>query len=186
MMQSSETFLGAILVLLGALGVLAGLVLLRFPAAVRAGLAAFPRSKWPGWILTAVCLFWVSWVIRHAALGRFEGLKPLIPVLAVLLFAAMVWLLDELLAPRALGGLLLLVANPILTGVRWTDSAWRFVPVLVAYAWVVAGCALMLHPWLFRKLADRFMSADGRVRLAGWGKLLAGAILLAAGLFHLR
>ena len=44
----------------------------------------------------------------------------------------------------------------------------------------------MLHPWLFRKLADRFMSADGRVRLAGWGKLLAGAILLAAGLFHLR
>ena len=186
MMQSSEMFLGWILVLLGGLGALAGLLLLRFPAAVRAGLAAFPRSKWPGWILTAACLFWVSWVIRHAALGRFEGLKPLIPVVAVLVFAGMVWLLDELLAPRALGGLLLLVANPILNGVRWTDSAWRFVPVLVAYAWVVAGCVLMLHPWSFRKLAERFASSDAGLRRAGLAKLLAGAVLLAAGLFRLR
>ena len=185
-MQDPNPFLGSLVSLLGALGVLAGLVLLRFPAALRAGLAAFPRSKWPGWILTAACVFWVSWVIRHAALGRFEAVKPLIPVLAVVGFGAIVWFLDELLAPRALGGLLLLLANPMLNGVRWSDSAWRFAVVLIAYAWVVAGCILMLHPWSFRRMAGKFAGSAGGLRAAGWGKVLAGAILVAAGLWHLR
>lgn len=185
-MQDSTQFLGILLAVLGGLGLLAGIVLLRFPSALRAGVATFPRSKWPGWILTAFCLFWVSWVIRHAALGRFEALKPLIPVVAVLVFVAIVWFLDELLAPRALGGLLLLVANPMLNGVRWAGSAWTFVVALIAYAWVIAGCALMLHPWLFRRMAERFLRSDRALRLAGWGKLLAGAVLLAAGLWHLR
>ena len=185
-MQDPNPFLGSLVSLLGALGVLAGLVLLRFPAALRAGLAAFPRSKWPGWILTAACVFWVSWVIRHAALGRFEVVKPLIPVLAVVGFGAIVWFLDELLAPRALGGLLLLLANPMLNGVRWSDSAWRFAVVLIAYAWVVAGCILMLHPWSFRRMAGKFAGSAGGLRAAGWGKVLAGAILVAAGLWHLR
>lgn len=179
-------FLGVVLVVLGGLGLLAGLVMLRFPAALRLGLAAFPRSKWPGWVLTAIGLAWVAWVIQHAALGRFEALKPLIPFAAVAVFAAMVWFLDELLAPRALGGLLLLVANPVLNGVRWAGSAWSFVVTLIAYAWVVAGCALMLHPWLFRKMAERFLSSERAVRRVGWGKLLGGAILLAAGLGQLR
>ncbi|HAL92096.1 MAG TPA: hypothetical protein DCM68_03625 [Verrucomicrobia bacterium] len=185
-MPDPNPLLGSLLALLGALGLLAGVVLLRFPAALHRALAAFPRSKWPGWILTAICVSWVAWVISHAALGRFEGVKPLIPVLAILGFAAIVCFLDELLAPRALGGLLLLVANPMLHGVRWADSPWRFVVVLIAYAWVIAGCALMLHPWLFRRMAGKFLSKAGWVQAAGWGKLLAGAVLLAAGLWHLR
>ena len=185
-MPDPNLFLGNLLILLGALGVVAGVVALRFPAAVCAGLAAFPRSKWPGWILTAVCVFWVSWVIRHAALGRFEVVKPLIPVLAVVGFGAIVWFLDELLAPRALSGLLLLLANPMLNGVRWSDSAWRFAVVLIAYAWVIAGCMLMLHPWGFRRMAEKFLASAPWLRAAGWGKVLAGAVLVAAGLWHLR
>ena len=176
--------LGSLLVLLGVLGLAIGAVLLRFPDAVRRGLMAFPRSRSPGWVLTAVCTFWVTWVIRHAALGRFEGVKPFLPVLALLGFAAIVYFLDELLSPRALGGLLLLVANPMLNAVRWVDSGWRFVPVLIAYFWVVAGCALMLHPWLFRRGVDVLFAAPGRVRASGWGKLLGGAVLLAAGLWQ--
>ncbi len=182
-MQDPNQFLGSLLVLLGALGLAAGAALLAFPGAVRQGLLAFPRAKWPGWVLTAVCVFWVTWVIRHAALGRFDVVKPIVPVLGLATFGAVVWLLDELLAPRALGGLLLLVANPMLLGVRWADSAWRFVPVLIAYAWVIAGCALMLHPWLFRRVAAPFTDRAGRLRLVGWGKLLGGGILLAAGLW---
>ena len=81
---------------------------------------------------------------------------------------------------------MLLVANPLLNGVRWADSPLRFAVVLIAYAWVVAGCVLMLHPWSFRKLAERFASSDAGLRRAGLAKLLAGAVLLAAGLFRLR
>ncbi len=185
-MPDPTPLLGNLLLLLGALGVGAGIALLGFPAAVRAGVAAFPRSKWPGWILTAVCVFWVSWVISHAALGRFEGVKPLIPVLAVIGFGAIVWFLDELLAPRMLGGLLLLLANPMLNGVRWSESSWRFVVVIIAYAWVITGCAWMLHPWGFRRMAEKFTASAAWMRTAGWGKLLAGVILIAAGWWHLR
>ena len=171
---------------LGGLGLAAGVAMAARPGAVRAGLMAFPRSRVPGWILTAVGVAWVAGVVSHAALGRFEFLKPAVPVAAVVLFGSMVYFLDELLAPRALGGVLLLVANPVLMGVRWADSPWRLVPVLVAYAWVVAGCALMLHPWLFRRMAERWLGEEGAVRRMGWAKLAAGAVLLAAGMAHLR
>ena len=185
-MTNTIPFLGQLLVGLGVLGVVAGMAMLRFPAACRRGLAAFPRSRLPGWVLTGIGVFWVAWMVYHAALGRFEGLKPAMPVAAILLFGAMIYFLDELLAPRALGGLLLLLANPMLLGVRWVESAWRLVPVLIAYAWVVAGCALMLHPWLFRKACERWLGSD--VAVVRWGgvKLLGGAVLLGAGLTLLR
>ena len=185
-MMGTRIFLGWILIGLGGLGLLAGLVATIFPRAVRAGLQAFPRSRGMGWVLTLVCVVWVAWVVQHAALGRFEGLKPLVPVAAVVLLGAVVYFLDELLAPRALGGLLMLVANPVLMGVRWVDSPWRFVPVLLAYAWVVAGCGLMLYPWLFRKAAERLVRTEGQLRRWGWAKATAGAVLLAAGAWHLR
>lgn len=186
MTPDPDRLLGGILLALAAWALVAGGVLLVFPARVRAGLQAFPRSKWPGWALTAAGLFWVAWVVQHAALGRFESLKPLVPFAGVLVFGAMVWLMDELLAPRALGGLLLLLANPVLNAVRWADSAWRFVPAVIAYAWVIAGCAFMLYPWLFRRWTARFIENPGWLRLAGRGKLLAGAILAAAGWTCLR
>ena len=185
-MPDPNLFLGKALLGLGALGVAAGVLALLVPERLRVGLQAFPRSKAPGWILMAIGSFWVCWVISHAALGRFEVVKPFIPVLGVVAYAAIVFFLDELLAPRALGGLLLLLANPMLNGVRWSDSAWRFAVVLIAYAWVVAGCILMLHPWSFRRMAGKFAGSAGGLRAAGWGKVLAGAILVAAGLWHLR
>ena len=186
MVTEAYLFLGRLLVVLGILGVGVGVMMRWFPAATRRGLNAFPRSRGPGWGLTAVAVFWVAWVIKHAALGRFEGLKPFVPVVAVALFAAVVYFLDELLSPRALGALLLLVANPILMGVRWAESSWRYVPVVIAYAWVVAGCALLLHPWLFRKIGLRFWKTDAALRRLGWLKLAGSVIVLAAGVWHLR
>ncbi|NCD22395.1 MAG: hypothetical protein EOL90_05575 [Spartobacteria bacterium] len=185
-MLDPNLFLGRALAGLGALGLAAGVLALAFPDALRAGLKAFPRSKAPGWILAAIGTVWVAWVISHAALGRFDVVKPFIPILAVVAYAAIVFFLDELLAPRMLGGVLLLVANPLLNGVRWADSAWRYAVILIAYAWIVAGCALMLHPWTFRQLSEKFAASARAVRRIGWGKLLGGAILLAAGLGHLR
>jgi hypothetical protein len=185
MVTDVDLFLGRALILLGALGLGAGVGMAWRPAGVRRGLEAFPRSRWPGWILTAVAVFWVAWVVQHAALGRFEFLKPFLPFAAMALLASVVFFLDELLAPRALGGLLLLVANPLLMGVRWADSAWRLVPALIAYAWVVAGCALMLHPWLFRRACRRLCAPDAAVRRRGWIQGAGGAALLAAGLWHL-
>ena len=186
MVTEAYLFLGQLLVVLGLLGLGVGVIMCKFPAVARRGLDIFPRSRWPGWILTAVAVFWVAWIIQHAALGRFEGLKPFVPLAAIALFAAVVYFLDELLSPRALGALLLLVANPILMGVRWAESSWRYVVVVIAYAWVVAGCALLLHPWLFRKVGLRFWKSDAALRRLSGVKLVAGMLLLASGVWHLR
>lgn len=185
MVTDVDLFLGRALILLGVLGLGAGAFMAGMPAGVRRGLDGFPRSRWPGWLMTSIAVFWVAWVVQHAALGRFEFLKPFLPFAAVALLASVVYFLDELLAPRSLGALLLLLANPLLLGVRWADSAWRIVPVLIAYAWVVIGCALMLHPWLFRRACRRLCATDAAVRRLGWVKGAGGAVLLAAGLWHL-
>ena len=63
-MLDPNLFLGRALVGLGALALAAALFALRFPKALRAGLQAFPRSKGPGWILTAAGTIWalsVTW-----------------------------------------------------------------------------------------------------------------------------
>ncbi|NLB66638.1 MAG: hypothetical protein GX803_09235 [Lentisphaerae bacterium] len=185
MVTPAYLFLGRLLVVLGTAGLAVGGVMVAFPAGVLRGLVAFPRWRTPGWIMTALAVFWVGWIMQHAALGRFEWVKPYLPFAAVGLYLAVLFLLDELLSARALGALLILVANPMLMGVRWAESIWRHVPAVIAYVWVLVGCALMLHPWLFRKTVERFLPHTVAVRRWGWIKLAGSILLLAAGLWHL-
>lgn len=157
----------------GGLGLLLALPLLLAPAPSRAGLLAFPRHAPAAWLLTAATLLWVAWIISHAALGRFEFLKPGLYLATPAAFFLLINFLDELLAARALGGLLLLAANPVLNFVRWHDSSWRLVLVSLAYAWVVLGIVLVLSPYMFRRWMLPLVDTDGRLRLTG--------LLLAAG-----
>ena len=143
---------------------------------------AFPRSRIPAWALTALDLFWVSWIVSHAYLGRFEYLKPAIYVAAPLAFCLIVVFMDELLAPRALGGLLLLIANPVLHTARWHPSNWRLVLTVLAYLWVVAGIVLVLNPYRFRQLVERINLTPSRTRLLGGLRCLLGLLLLILGL----
>ncbi|MFH0954105.1 MAG: hypothetical protein V1873_07230 [Verrucomicrobiota bacterium] len=152
------------------------------PAVFRRVAQAFPRNRPAAWLLTAFDLGWVSWVILHAALGRFEFLKPAVYAAAPLSLLAIVFYMDELLAPRALGGLLLLIANPVLNAARWHPSEWRLVMTVVAYAWVVAGIVLILSPYRFRQVAAFMTKTDARCRALGLVRLCVGACFLFLGL----
>ena len=163
------------------------IVVLNLPAALAPGLfrrmvEAFPRSKLPALFLTALDLGWVSWVILHAPLGRFEFLKPAVYAAAPISFLAIVFFMDELLAPRALGGLLLLLANPILNAARWHPSNWRLVMTVAAYLWVISGIVLFLSPYRFRHFAAFMTKTDMRCRLLGLVRLAVGACFLFLGL----
>jgi hypothetical protein len=122
------------------------------------------------------------WILQHAALGRFSGIKPFLPYLGILLFAAVVWALDELLSARALGAVLILLADPVLDGIRWADSNAHYVVAVIAYAWVIMGCLWMLYPWLLRKWLQRLAPTAGSLRGYGVVKAAAGIGLLAWGL----
>jgi uncharacterized protein YjeT (DUF2065 family) len=143
---------------------------------------AFPRNKMAAWVLTALDLFWVSWIILHANLGRFEFIKPAIYLAAPLSFLLIAVFMDELLAPRALGGLLLLMANPVLSAARWHPSVWRLVLTVLAYVWVVVGIMLVLSPYRFRQMVEWVNSTPTRARALGFVRCLLGVILLGLGL----
>jgi len=156
-----------------------GLWWLLAPRAATRALAAFPRARAVGWGLTLIATLWVALMVQQASLGRFAYLKAYLWPAAAVSYAAMVWALDELLAARALGGLLLLAAQPLLVAVRWHPSAARLLVVALAYGWVVAGMTLTLSPYWFRRAAAFASKTPLRLRLAG---LLA---LSLAALFSL-
>ena len=167
---------------LGALILLVGLVMLGKPDWFIRAMLAFPRSRLPSWILTAACLFWVSQIVLNAHLGRFEHLKPLIYAAGPVSFILIVVFMDELLAPRALGGLFLLVANPILNAARWHPSNWRLVMTVIAYLIVIAGIAFVLGPYHFRKAAALITASEKRCRLIGALRIATGLFIMYLGL----
>ena len=152
------------------------------PGLFRRALLAFPRSRWPGWALTLFDLAWVSWVIYHASLGRFEFMKPWLYVAAPVSFLLIVFFMDELLSPRAFGGFLLLVANPVLNAARWHESNWRWVMAIIAYVWVIGGIMLVLSPYRFRQIAEIASKTELRCRVGGAVRLAVGTCLVILGL----
>jgi uncharacterized protein YjeT (DUF2065 family) len=162
----------------GVLGLLAGLALLAAPAACRAYVPGIGRHQPTAWVLTALDLLWVAWIVNNASLGRFDALKPGLYLLTPAAFFLIIFYMDDLLAVRVLGGLLLLMANPVLNAARWVDTEWRFVMTVLAYGWAVAGIALVLSPYLWRRWTTPLLATDARCRASGLAKLAAGAALL--------
>jgi uncharacterized protein YjeT (DUF2065 family) len=170
-----------------ALVVAAVLLVVSLPFAVApdravAFLGRFPRSRAAGGVLAAVSLFWAAMIVYNAELGRFNSLKPVLMILAVVAFFLVFFLMDELLAPRALGGLFLLAATPVLNAARWHPSALRLVPVLIAYILVLAGMFLVLNPYLFRKTVERIGGSPSRWRAIGGGGIAVSVVLAALAL----
>ena len=165
--------------ILGTLAVGVGLFSACSPAWVRQGLRDFPRSVWPGRILLAVDVVWAAVAVNTLHLGGFDAFKiHLYWVAPVCIFLGCVYL-DELLSVRALGGLLLLVASPILNAARWNPSEWRLVVTVVTYIWIFFGLVFVLEPWWFRRLTTLMLKSDLLIRIGGLFKATVGFGLIA-------
>lgn len=166
--------------ILGTLAVCGGFLAVGAPETVRRGLERYPRSVWPGRILAAVDLVWAAHAISLMHLGGFDAIKVHLYWLAPVGIVLAVLYLDELLSVRALGGLLLLAAGPMLNAARWHPSAWRLVISVLAYIWIGIGLLWLLEPWWFRRMARRCRSLTF-IRTAGFMKIAIGIgfILLA-------
>jgi len=155
---------------------------LAVPARSREALRRLPRSRAAGWILAAADIAWVVWIVMHATLGRFEGLRPVIYLLAPVAVFLMGMFMEELLAPRALGALMLLIPTPVLAMVRWHESPLRLVVVVLCYVMVLVGMTLVLSPFQFRKFVERRVGSDGACRGCGAALLVVAAVLAAVGM----
>lgn len=155
--------------------------LLAFPLATERALARFPRNRSSGSLLAAIALIWSSLLVNNMTLGELGQYKWLLFVLAPIAFFLVTRYLDELLASRALGGLMMLYPTLLVDSARWHSSAWRYVPVVLAYVMVIAGIWLVLSPYKFRIWVTAAVGSPPRRRTCGLFFASLALALLAAG-----
>lgn len=173
------TVLMILALLLGALGVVAVARTARFQKA----LLDFPRNRMAGMALAAIALLWAGWLISQMQVGFLEPYKWTLYLLTPLTMYLVIFYLDELLAPRALGGLLLIVPTVVLDAARWQDSPLRYLPILVAYLWIIQGILLVLAPYKFRRWSVPITQSKRKCQWWGWAHLVTAGLFAALGLF---
>jgi hypothetical protein len=147
------------------------------PGLALSGLRRFPRSRVMGAVFSVLGFAWAGWLLHQTPLGRFEQYRTLLYVLLPLICILVNLLNSELLAPRALGGIMMLVPAPLLSAARWHPSPWRYLVIVLAYVLVIKGIALILSPYIFRRSAERIVKTEALCR--AWGGLgMAMSILL--------
>ena len=159
-----------------------GLWALSAPAAWRAAIKAFPRFAPAGWILAAIDLVWFAINIQHTPLGGLDQYKVALWVVTPVVIFLIVRFMDELLAVRALGGILLLAPGVMLDASRLNyETPYRLIIVAVAYVLIVAGCFLVSGPHRFRQWLSSPSSSDRLARVTGLSfAVLAGALAALA------
>lgn len=169
---------------IGLLALAIGVISLLKPSRVLVGTERFPRSVWPGRILAAIDLIWAAYNLTLMHLGMFDAWKVHLYWIVPVAIYLCVKYLDELLSPRALGGLFLLAAGPVLAAARWNPSDWRLVITVIAYLWILLGLTFLLEPWCFRRLMPRIVGTNNlTVRIGGGIKMLIGLGLIALARF---
>lgn len=132
--------------------------------------------------LTLIDMVWVGILLLDTFWGGYEPYKRwtyvAVPV-AILLICVYV---DDLLMPRALGGLFLLVPAPVLSVFRWEASTFRYVLIVFCYLLVIAGFALIMNPFMYRKALECVGKSTARFRTTGAVVTAFGAVVVALGL----
>jgi len=167
--------------ILGTFAIGGGLLAAGAPAMVHRGMEKYPRSVWPGRILVAVDMVWAAYAVTLMHLGGFDAGKVHLYWIAPVCIVLAVLYLDEMLSVRALGGLLLLAAGPMLNAARWHPSAWRYVITVLAYLWIGIGLLWLLEPWWFRRMV-LCVQSPVVIRAAGIVKVVFGVGLIALAL----
>ena len=170
-------------IILGILAMAGGLVGIFRPDLIRRFSELFPRSVVPAWILTALCCWLGAREALAMNMGFLDAYKKFIYILSPAVFVACVVYMKELLAPRALGGFLLLIAVPITRTASTSGSPLFQILVAVVYLWVIYGIVLLMSPWYFRKTYAPLLENEKLFRGMAFTKTAMGLLFIALGLF---
>ncbi len=157
------------------------LVLCLVPRAAGTWLLAFPRQVWAGRILAALAVGWVAILVWQADIAWLERYRVVLCALAPVFYALIVAFVDELLAARALGGLLLLVPALILEAAFACPFRSRLVMTGLAYLLAIVGMVLVWSPFMFRKMTAPWAGRPAACRLVGVAGTALGVGLLCLG-----
>lgn len=138
----------------------------------------FPRSKSAGIGLLTVAGLWSFLLIRLMDLGEFSHLRPVLSLVIPAAYVLTLFFVDEFLAVRALGIVVLLLACVLLDSAFLKPDVSRLVLVTLAYVWIVAALFWIGKPYLLRDQIEWVTAKTGRFQLAAIFGAAYGAVLL--------
>lgn len=174
---------------LTAVGLVVGLLLIGAhamalvkPRESRQWLAEFPRSPIAGFVLLTLAALWTFYLLWIIDMGEFGHLQR--PAMVLLPIAyLLVWrLLDEFLAVRALGILLVLAGAPMLDSAFMQPQNSRLLVTVLAYVWLTLGLFLVGMPYLLRDLIAWVSKNSLRWKTGAVAGLIYGVALLLLSL----
>lgn len=141
-------------------------------------LRAFPRSGVAGVLLFVAASVFFAWLVATTDLGEFSSMRTKFFILTVLASVLTLRFVREFLAVRALGMLLLLVAEPLLEA-AWMRPEWgRLWLVGLVYGWIVCGLFFIGMPYILRDAIAWVTGASWRWRAAAFAGIIYGLLLL--------
>ena len=164
--------------LVGVLLLVAHALALLKPGAVQAWLRTFPRSKGWGFMLLTIATVWFFFLVAMMDLGEFSNWRQ-----TVLIATPIAWLLtwkyvEEFLAVRALGMIVLLAAEPLLESAFLRPEMTRLFLVALVYVWIVFAMFWVGTPYTLRDQIAWLTAVEKRWRAAAFAGLAYGALLL--------
>ena len=140
---------------------------------------SLPRSRVMASLLLAAAAIWAFVMVRDLDLGEFSRLRSMM-LIAIVAGAILSWMyVEEFLAVRALGMLLLLAAEPLLESAMLRNESSRLLLTLLAYLWATAGLFFVGMPYLLRDLIAWFTANPLRWKISCLGGIAYGAALIA-------
>lgn len=169
-LQATGFVVGALLVLIHAYALIQ-------PAVSQRGLTRFPRSSLLGPVLLSIAAIWTFILIQKMDLGEFASFRRIL-LIATLVAWGLSWkFVPEFLPVRALGMLLLLAAEPLLSAAFLQPETSRLLLVVLAYAWIIAGLFWVGMPYLLRDQIAWVSQTSTRWRLMAGAGLVYGLLI---------
>ena len=148
------------------------------PITTQDWLRAFPRSSAAGLLLLVTAAIWSWLLVAYIDLGEFTNWRPRILVF-IPVAAFLTWkYVDEFLAARALGMVVLLAAEPLLEAAWMRPEAGRLLLVVLAYAFITFALFWIGMPYTLRNQIAWLTKHEGRWRTAAFAGICYGAVLL--------
>jgi hypothetical protein len=174
--------IGPAFLLVGALLLSLGGIVLAQPRPSRKWLQEFPRSRPWGLALLALATGWAWYLIYTIDLGEFDKWRRTILYLIPLAGLLTALFVDELLAARALGMVLLLAAEPLLEAGRRSPDLSPLFLITFTYLAIIAAMFWIGMPYLLRDQIRWASTSTLRLRAVAAAVAGFGALLLILGL----
>jgi hypothetical protein len=170
------------MLLVGVLVVAAHAFALAKPGLMQGWLHRFPRSYEAGVFLTIAATAWFYFMVKWMDLGEFDKWRN--PVLLITPIAGVlaIFFMRDFLAVRALGTLVLLLAEPLLESAFMRPETIRLFLVILVYVAVLLAMFWVGMPYTLRNQITWVSATPQRWRGAALAGLVYGAILCAGGL----